>query len=330
MTTSMLSITVILYFLGQSVQASDPADKIGWLEFVGHDVPAHLSRGIKEVWDAMAGLPQTITAERELKDFLEEKDKESGRLDESERLFTKGRTLTLGLQLEEAASVYIQAIETLKDSYVLIHNPDLLAQLWLYLGVNRSQAGKKEPAKDAFRRALAMVPDLELSSGYFSPRVRELFLEVRNHTGHRGPSVPEVSILARVCLVARLQGIIIVSRDVLADKEVLRWAWFDAEKQDFTRIEIMVVGDKDPAFSAHRISKQLIRSVPGQSAGMLHAEIAPGISKADSKDAAGEKAEPWYRKHWWVWPVAAVVVTVGIALPLAISKSDVAYLRVHH
>jgi len=39
--------------------------------------------------------------------------------------------------------------------------------------------------------------------------------------------------------------------------------------------------------------------------------------------------DPWYVRHWWIWPAAAAVIGAAVAVPLLVERREVVDIRVH-
>lgn len=324
----------IAFLLQPSVKAAEPGNApgpaIGWFEVAIPGVSA-ARPAIRAARDTLAGLDMRLVAPRELLDYLRELDRRRGILDDAGELLRKGRQLSLGLKLDQAAAVFQRAAARLEEGFVRYHEPDRLAEPLLLLGVALFQSGKKDEAHKAFMRAAALAPAMELAEGYYGPSVRRAFARARRDLGKLEVAVPPPGELARICRAAGLAGMVVVSLEHMGDRPVLRLALFDAAEGGFTAAETVMINQADARAAGTEVANRL-RAKVAATAGV---RWAPGPPTPDGgvaapADRGQEGTAPWYVRHWWIWPAAAVVVGAAVALPLTVFREDVVDVRVSY
>lgn len=307
--------------------ASDPA--IGWLEVSIPGVSA-ARPAVRAAWDTLAELPLRLVDQQELFDYLQELDRRGGIEEEAGKLLRRGRELSLGLKLDRAADAFRGAAEKLEEGFARYHEPDRLAEPLLMLGVALFQAGKKDEARKAFMRAAALAPGMELAEGYYGPSVRAAFARAREELGRLEPAVPPPGELERISRAAELKGMVVISLERMGDRPVLRLALFDAARETFTAAETLIIPQGDARAAGAEVAERLrpaLAAVAGVR--LVPRPPAPDGGMAAADQQATER-DPWYVRHWWIWPTAAVVVGAAIALPLTVFREDVVDIRVSY
>jgi len=307
--------------------APDPA--IGWFEVCVPGV-SPVRPAVRAAWDALAELPIRLVAPQELLDYLQELDRRHGIQQEAGKLLRSGRELSLGLKLGQAADAFRSAAEKLEEGFARYHAPDRLAEPLLMLGVALFQSGQKDEARKAFMRAVALAPGMELAEGYYGPSVRDAFDRARRELGRLEPAVPPPAELGRISEAAGLKGMVVVTLGRMGDRPVLRLALFDAARETFTAAETVIIPEGDTRAAGAELAERL-RSELAAIAGvrLVPRPPAPDGGMAAADQEATER-DPWYVRHWWIWPTAAVVVGAAIALPLTVFREDVIDIRVSY
>ncbi|MBW1873039.1 MAG: hypothetical protein JRJ19_13300, partial [Deltaproteobacteria bacterium] len=160
----------------------------------------------------------------EIKSFLRELDKRNGLSEKAGHLISKGREHHLGMKLTQAIDHYRKAAEILNGGFVQYYDPGMLAEPVLQLGVALFQGNKEDEARQAFMRAAALVPSLQMSEGYYSPSVRQAFARARTELGALEPAIPRPGEIGRICEAAELKGMVVLSVERLGDRPMLRMA----------------------------------------------------------------------------------------------------------
>ena len=312
-------------------EAPDPAPapaRVGWwtpgLASHALEGPARAAESARE---ELARLPLELVTADEIRSRLSADDAEAGRLAAAEALLDRGRELQAELKLKAAAAAFGEAADRLAESFVRFYNPELAALPHLQLGVVRYQARQQTEAWQAFQQAARLAPDLELPEGYYSPRVRRAYRAARAELGEVEPAVPRLETLEKICAVAGLAGLLLATGEALGDRPLLRLALFDPARQDFTAVETAVL-EPGKAPEAGRGAAARIQAPVAALAGVAALPPPPPPGAAEPPPPA-----PWYREHWWIWPVAGVVLggaILGITLPLTVYREDVVDVRVHY
>jgi hypothetical protein len=269
----------------------------------------------------------------EIKSFLRELDKRNGLPEKAGQLISKGREFHLGMKLAQAIDHYRKASEVLGNGYVQYYDPGMLAEPILQLGVALFQGNKKDEARKAFMRAASLVPSLQMSEGYYSPSVRQAFARARTELGALEPTIPRPGEIGRICEAAGLKGMVVLSVERLGDRPMLRMALFDTRIKSFRKVETAVLDEKNAEAVGQEVAKRIRQDV-ATAAGVSFAIEVPkpdgGIGLPDGGVAqVDEDLDPWYVRHWWIWPVAAAVIGTAVALPLTVFRRDVVDVNVY-
>jgi len=302
---------------------------LGWLT-LGLPAGSPGAVAAAEARRALDRPPVKLVVEAELLDFLRQRDLEAGLPQQAEKLVKAGQQAQQGLKLQKAARLFEQAASKLAEGFSRFYDPALLAGPLLRLGVAHTQMKDKERARAAFHRAARLVPDLELPQGYYSPSVRKAFESTRAELGPIGLELPGAPDLARLCEAARLRGIFVAVEETPGGRPVLRLALFDAEKKDYAAVEAAVVD----AMSAAETGEELAGRMMGATARVTGlALVDTGTGSDPGRGGPVTPPGPWYREHWWIWPVGAVVLggaVTAIVLPLTVYREDVVDVRVRY
>jgi tetratricopeptide (TPR) repeat protein len=356
-------LVLLLAAPGLAAGPEDPKGSraLGWLE-VFPAVPSAALPAVRVTREELAARGLELLDQAEVFARLREDDRGRGLEVEAGRLLAEGRQLHLGLKLDEAAERYRQAVEVLERGFARFHAPGQLAEPLLQLGVAEFQAGRKESAERAFMRVIALAPELTLAEGYYSPSVRAAFQAARERLGPLEPGIPMPEELDRMCRATGLAGILAADGERVGDRPVARLALFDGRRRRFVALESAVI--QEGQWQA--VGRQLAQRLWPRAAALAGLPLEPPDAGpvSDGEDAledrpaqdgglgaesaldAGEDLriapldaglggledepppEPWYTRHWWIWPVAAVVVGAAIALPLTLLREDVVDVRI--
>jgi hypothetical protein len=195
----------------------------------------------------------------------------------------------------------------------------------LQQGVALYEANQRDEARKAFMRAAALAPTLELSEGFYSPSVRGAFEKAKTELGKLEPGIPPPREVLRICRAGGLRGMVVVSMEHLGARPVLRLAVFDARAGKFTATQTAVIEEDDPTRAGVDVAARL-RVAVADAAGVPYLpppSLDGGMVAPDDRDE-----DPWYIKHWWIWPVAAAVVATAVTLPLTVFREDVVDVKV--
>lgn len=290
---------------------------------------------VDKVRAGLSELPVRLVATTELKSLLREDDSKQGLLDRAGKLLAQGRELHLGMKLDKAAEYYGQAAETLAQGFARYYEPELVAAPILQMGVALFQAGKKDEARRSFQRAVALVPGLQMSEGYYSPSVRRAFEKARTDLGQLRPGIPSPAEAKRISNAANLRALLVASIERLGDQPMLRVSLFDPGSAGYTLVETAVVDAERPAAAGEELAQRLGDTLCAM-LGVKLVTVPPptdgGLEVPDGGIAAADEqvdGRPWYVKHWWIWPVAAAVIGTAIALPLTVFRRDVVDINVY-
>jgi tetratricopeptide (TPR) repeat protein len=327
------SLTAFLA-LQARVMAADPAPvPVGWYEM---SIPglSVTKPAIEQARKTLAKLPIRLVTLEEFAGYLKSLDQKSGILDQAGRLISRGKELHLGLKLGQAVNLYQQAIQKLEKSFVSYYQPTMLAEPTLQLGVALFQSKRKDEARRAFMRAAVLSPGLKLAEGYYSPSIRAAYKKARDELGKLEVEPPPPEEIGRVCSTAMLKAMLVVSVERLGDRPLLRLSLFDARSGKYSAVETAVIGEKDAAGAGKEVANRLTDDLAAV-VGIAYVPPAPtldgGLAMADGAAAQEVTSDPWYVRHWWIWPVsAAVIAGVAITLPLTVFREDVVDVRVRY
>jgi tetratricopeptide (TPR) repeat protein len=311
---------------------SKPA--IGWRLISPIESP-EAKKAIEAFDESLSNLPVAMVRSDQLKSSLRELDRRAGVLEEAGKLLQSARDAHLGLKLDVAIDLYRKSTARLAEGFVELYNPGLLAEPTLQLGVALQQAGKSDEARKTFQQALVLVPYLTLDEGYYSPTVRKSFERVRAEHTVNAPAFPAPERLGRICAAAGLDGLLVISMERLSNRPMLSVRLFSAGKSAFTAMETMVLDEQDPAKAGRELGERL-RLAVAQVAGV--SPIASLVEKPTDTNGLtvvptttnAQPVSPWYRRHWWIWPVAAGVIVTAIVLPLTVFRKDVMDVRIRY
>ncbi len=320
------------FFAGQPGAASAEAPVVGLYVINLSDLSA-ARPAVDSVRSGLADLPLRLVATAELKSLLKEYDRKQGLLEQAGKLLSQGRELHLGMKLDKAAEYYNQAAETLARGFARYYEPGIEAEPILQLGVALFQTGKKDEARRAFQRAVALVPGLQMSEGYYSPSVRQAFEKARADLGPLRPGIPSPNEAKRISAAADLRALLVVSIERLGDRPMLRVSLFDPRSAGYTRVETAVLAADKPAAVGIELAQRLgdtLCATVGVKFITLPLPADGGLGMPDGGiPAADVDSRPWYVKNWWIWPLAAAVIGTAIALPLTVFRRDVVDINVY-
>ncbi len=317
--------------------------KLAWAEEQGHLPPLGwyevevngLSVARPAIDAARASLQRQalrLVTSTELKSFLREIDQRRGLAKRAQAELAAGRALLLGMKIGQAAERYRRAVEIWESGFARYYDPGLLAEPVLQLGVALFQAGKKDEARKIFKQAAALVPSLQLSEGYYSPRVREAFAKAQAEMGTQAPAPPTPAEFERLCSAAGLMGMVVVSLERMGDRPLLRLALYDARLRSFRKVETAVVSETDAEDAGRKVAERMLDSVAAVTGISVIASVSIPDGGMDMPDgmAGGtqEDPTPWYRRYWYIWPIAAAVIGTAVALPLTVYRKDVVDVHV--
>jgi len=306
---------------------------VGWYEV---SVPGvSVTRpAIQRSRDTLSRLPIRLVGLEEFSKYLKKLDQQSGVLEQAGELLKKGKELHLGLKLSRAEDLYRQAIAKLDGSFARYYQPELLAEPVLQLGVAQFQAGRKDQARRAFMRAIGLSPGLKLAEGYYSPSVRSAFEEARRELGKLEVELPPPGEMDRICKAALLRAMVVLSVERLGDRPLLRLSLFDPGSGKYTAVETTVIEEKNAAEAGQQVAERLsgkLAAAVGISYQAKPEVPDGGVGLPDGGVETGETPDPWYVRHWWIWPVtAAVIAGVAVTLPLTVFREDVVDVRVRY
>ncbi len=311
---------------------------VGWFDLVvsGPSVSGMAKAAILAGLRDLRELPVEWVETENLLQRLRQRDRREGLLAEAGKRLKKGRKLHLGLKLEQAKKNYQQAIATMEGGFARYYAPDMLAEPLLQLGVAQYQSGDRKTAHKTFMRVAVLAPRLQLAEGYYSPSIRKAFREAEKELGMPEPGVPGPAELARICEAASLQALLVVSQERLGDRPLLRLSLFDARKRSFAAVETAVIAEQDVEATGRDLAERLRSAVSAVTGVRLAPAVEPepdgGVALAPDGGVEDvvEEISPWYARHWWIWPVAAVVVGAAVALPLTVFREDVVDVRVRY
>jgi tetratricopeptide (TPR) repeat protein len=317
-------------------QNEQTTPKFGWLE-VALSADRTTLQAVKAARKTVEKLPIELLPEDRLYKMLKEVDGRREVLSQAGKLIKQGKVKHLGLHLKEAVEAYQSAIDILEAGFVRYYDPGFLAEPVLQLGVALFQDGQIGFAQKAFQRALVLVPNLQLAEGYFGPRVRKLFDQVRKQQSFFQEEIPTPKEIGRIGAALSLHGILVVSIEPLGKKPVLRLALFETATDHYCAVETAMLDAGLAKLVGEELAlrlKQAIVSVAGVS-------VVPQDDVEETNQPDGgivlvqddydlPPVDPWYKKHWWIWPVAAAVVGAAVALPLTVFRRDVVDVRVSY
>lgn len=134
-------------------------------------LPEYAERG--ETGSAMEAALSTLAAEPEVMLLDTARSKESGDADQD---FVIRGMLHLGIEhyrsirLEQAIGILESAIEMARSSWLDALNPELVSELYLYLGLCRLETGKPDLAHIALKNVFLHDPSRRFRSGWFPVR----------------------------------------------------------------------------------------------------------------------------------------------------------------
>ncbi len=295
---------------------------------------------------------------------LRQRDEREGLLSDARMHLDKGRKLHLALSLDKAIAEYKKSTELLQQGFVLYYDPDLLVEPLLQLGVAQYQAGDRALARQTFMRVAALSPKLKLDEAYYSPSIRKAYSEAVSGLGIREPTIPSPGQLRRICEALDIRGLVVASVERPGERSLLRLGVFDRSYGSFVAVETVALdrGATDEAGQhlADRL-KIAIAGMLGLRLDLADASEEPlqagessldgGVSDsgaADSErvqvslelgdidtavsgDEPGSGGQSWAVEHWWIWPVAGVVLTsIAVTLPLTVFREDVVDVKVRY
>ncbi len=350
------------------VSTGCPQPVMGWLARTSGG-PSLGAQALKSLMERLAILDVEWIDPPSLLLKLRQRDEREGILSQARLHLEKGRKLHLGLNLDKAESEYRKSVELIQQGFALYYEPMLLAEPLLQLGVAQYQAGDKVLARNTFMRVAALEPDLKLAEGYYSPSIRKAYSEAVSGLGVREPTIPAPGELRRICNALDIRGLVVASSERLGGRSVLRLGVFDRSYGSFVAVETMALVEgemeKQQSRLVNRLGDVIARMLglrqdevdAGQqqygldeSTSSEESSIDGGIPDGNGSDAGvsydialefgdgplpgmdpGPENRSWTVKYWWVWPVAAVVVTsVAVALPLTVFRQDVVDVKVRY
>jgi predicted outer membrane protein len=311
-------------------QESQPP--VGWYVV---DLPATsvAAPAVQAARDEIGKLAIRLVTTPEIKSFLKDLDQRKGIPERAGKALAQGRELHLGMKLSRAIEKYREAERILLEGFSQYYDPAILAQPVLRLGVALFQSNQTNEARKAFMRAASLVPSLQMSEGYYSPSVREAFEKARTELGEPQAGIPSPTEMDRITTAAGLRGVLVISVERLGDRPMLRMALFDNRLKSYRKIETAVLTEPTAARVGEEVARRLREPVAAV-AGVSFVPTPPtpdgGVGMPDG-GVPGEEIEtdPWYVRHWWIWPVAAAVVGTAIALPLTVFRHDVVDVNVY-